>query len=334
MSISARVAAHRASAVALALALGACGGSSSKKGTASLTHAGTQPLAAARPVAGLRVTGTTALPAAVQLPAVTADGRGVLAVGGLDAADASVASIVLIGGSGTRIIGQLPLALHDIGATEIEGQAFTFGGGEPGGASDAIFRIGASGAQLTGRLPAASSDLSAATIDHTAYVVGGYTVSAPLRTIVAFTPGGHAHVVATMPRPLRYASVAAVGGRMLIAGGTSGETAQRAILSFDPASGVVRQIGELPRALTHAAGAALNGWFYVLGGRGEGLSDQTSAMLAIDPLSGAVHRAGTLPEALSDIGAATLGGHIIAVGGRNRAGTVSDRALTLAPVSR
>lgn len=320
--------------MALALTLGACGGSSSQSATASSAHAGTQPRAAVRPAMKLRVTGTTALPAAVQLPAVTADGHGALAVGGLDAADSSVASIVLIDGSGTRVIGQLPFALHDIGAAEIEGQAFTFGGGEPGGASDAIFRIGAAGAQLAGRLPAASSDLSAATIGHTAYVIGGYTVSAPLRTIVAFTPGGHARVAATMPRPLRYASVAAVGGRILIAGGTSGETAQRAILSFDPTSGTVRQIGELPRALTHAAGAALNGWFYVLGGRGESLTDQSSSVLAIDPRSAAVHRAGTLPEALSDIGATTLGGRVVAVGGRNRSGTVSDRALTLAPDTR
>jgi hypothetical protein len=280
------------------------------------------------------VTGTTALPAAVQLPAVAASAQGVLAVGGLDAADASVSSIVRIAGSGTRVIGQLPVALHDIGASAIAGQAFTFGGGEPSGTNGSIFRIGASGAQRVGALPLAASDTSAATIGHTAYVVGGYTVLAPLRTIVAFTPGSRARVVATMPRPLRYAAVASVGGRLLIAGGTSGETAERAILSFDPASGVVRGIGELPGALTHAAGAALNGWFYVLGGRGEGLSDQRSSMLAIDPRSGAVRHAGTLPEALSDLGAATLAGRIVAVGGRNRAGVVSDRALTLAPVSR
>jgi hypothetical protein len=40
-----------------------------------------------------------------------------------------------------------------------------------------------------------------------------------------------------MPRPLRYAAVAAVGGRLLIAGGTSGVTARREILLFDPATG-------------------------------------------------------------------------------------------------
>jgi len=41
-----------------------------------------------------------------------------------------------------------------------------------------------------------------------------------------------------IPRPLRYRPpVAAVGGRLLIAGGTSGpKRPQRAILAFDPAN--------------------------------------------------------------------------------------------------
>jgi hypothetical protein len=137
-----------------------------------------------------------------------------------------------------------------------------------------------------------------------------------------------------LPRPLRYASVAAVRGHVLIAGGTSGVTAQRAILSFDPATGRVRGIGELPYPVTHAAGAALNGWLYLLGGRSESLSGQRSSILAVDPLSGAVRPAGHLPQALSDLGAASLPDRIVAVGGRDSAGTVYDRALTLLPSAR
>jgi hypothetical protein len=180
----------------------------------------------------------------------------------------------------------------------------------------------------------AASDVAAATVGHTAYIVGGYTVSAPLRTIVAFTPGAGARIVATLPRPLRYASVAAVGGRVLIAGGTSGVIAERAILSFDPATGHVRRVGELPYSVTHAAGAALGGWLYVLGGRSESLSGQRSSILAVDPLNGAVQPAGRLPRALSDLGAASLPDRIVLVGGRESAGTVYDRALTLLPSAR
>lgn len=282
----------------------------------------------------LHVAAAARLPAPVQLPAVAAGANGAFAIGGLDAGDASVADVVLIDGAGAREATQLPLALHDAAAAQIGGQTYMFGGGEPSGTSESIFRITASGVRTVGHLPVGSSDIEAATIAHTAYVVGGYTLSAPLRTIVAFTPGGRARSVAMLPRPLRYAAVAAVGGRMLIAGGTSGETAERAILSFDPATHTVRQIGELPEALTHAAGASLNGWFYVIGGRGESLTDQRSSILAVDPRSGAVRPAGHLPEALSDMGAASLAGHILAVGGRNPAGRVYDQALTLIPTTR
>jgi hypothetical protein len=320
---------------AVALAVGGCGGggSGARARTSSRTPTAPAPHAPRVP-AKLRVGASTALPAAVQLPAVAPGAGGALSIGGLDAGDASVASAVLIDGSGAHEVTRLPLALHDAAAAQIDGQTYLFGGGEPGGASESIFRVAPSGVRSVGHLPVGTSDISAATVGHTAYLPGGYTVTAPLRTIVAFTPATGAHVVATRPRPLRYAAVAAVDGRVLIAGGTSGVIAERAILSFDPATRAVRQIGRLPYPVTHAAGASLNGWFYVLGGRSESLSGQRSSILAVDPRSGAVRPAGRLPEALSDIGAASLAGRVVTAGGRNPAGTVFDRALTLLPAPR
>jgi hypothetical protein len=323
-------------ATTFAFWLGACGGG--QTGTPVHARASTTGPARTKRVVNapltLRVASSTALPAAVQLPAVAPGAGGALAVGGLDAGDSSIASVVSIDGSGAREVAQLPLALHDAAAAQVDGQTYLFGGGEPDGTSQSIFRVAASGVRQAGRLPVGASDVAAATIAQTAYVVGGYTVSEPLKTIVAFTPATGARIVGTLPRPLRYAAVAAVDGHVLIAGGTSGVTAQRAILSFDPATRTTRPIGELPYPVTHAAGAALNGSFYVLGGRSDSPSGQRSSILAVDPRSGAVRPAGRLPEALSDMGATALAGHILAVGGRNSAGTVYDRALALAPVAR
>ena len=146
----------------------------------------------------------------------------------------------------------------------------------------------------------------------------------PLRSIFAYTPGRALRVVAEMPRPLRYAAVAAVDGRVYIAGGTSGTTARREILRFDPASGRVARIGRLPHPLTHAAGAALGGRFYVLGGRGAGLSTQRAGILAVEPATGRVRRAGRLPLALSDLSAGSFATHLTVVGGRDAAGRVQD----------
>lgn len=281
------------------------------------------------PHPALRVASIERLPAPVQLPAVAPDAGGALALSGLDALDSSVADMVRIDAGGAHSAGSLPLALHDAAAANIDGHVYLFGGGNAGSASAAIMRVQGTTADVVGRLPVGASDVAGASIGHTAFVVGGFTETVPLRTIVAYTPRVGTHIAAMLPLPLRYAAVAAVGGRLLIAGGTSGSSAQRAILSFDPASGVVSHLGELPRATTHAAGATLHELFYVIGGRGESLTTQTAAILAVNPATGKVRAAGRLPKAESDIGAASLPGSIVLVGGRDSAGQAQDRAMTL-----
>jgi hypothetical protein len=277
----------------------------------------------------LRVASVTRLPERIQLPAVADDAGGALAIGGLNAQDGSVASIVRIDSGGAHRVGSLPVSLHDAAAASVDGHTYLFGGGNAGSANAVIMRVQGAGARAVGGLPVGASDVAAATIGHTAYIVGGFTETVALRTILAYTPPSGVRVVARLPLPLRYAAVAAVGGRLLIAGGTAGTSAQRAILSFDPTSAVVRRIGALAHPLTHAAGASLNGIFYVIGGRGESLTAQSSAILAINPSSGKVSTAGHLPRALSDIGGASLPGRILLVGGRDSSGRAQDRALTL-----
>jgi N-acetylneuraminic acid mutarotase len=135
--------------------------------------------------------------------------------------------------------------------------------------------------------------------------------------------------VAETPSPRRTAALAAVGGRVLIAGGTTGTTAVRTILSFDPATGRVRRIGSLPFPLTHAAGATLNGRLLVIGGRSDSLTGQHHTILAVDPVTGAVRQAGSLPGALSDAGAASLGNRVLVLGGRDTTGRVHADILSV-----
>jgi N-acetylneuraminic acid mutarotase len=158
-------------------------------------------------------------------------------------------------------------------------------------------------------------------------VVGGYTGTAPLRSVLAFTPGRAVREVARLPRVLRYAAVAAVGDAVYVAGGTSGVRARREVLRFDPRTRTVRRVARLPVPLTHAAAAALGGRLYVLGGRGDDLASQRAAVYALD--GHRMVRAGRLPQALSDLGAATVGDRIVAVGGRDAAGAVHDEVLAL-----
>src|SRR5262249_56052584 len=102
-------------------------------------------------------------------------------------------------------------------------------------------------------LAAAGGGGAAAGLGGTAYVVGGYTGSSWLDTIVAWRPGSRARVVARLPSPLRYAAVAAVQGRILVAGGSLPTgAASDAVLSFDPATGRVRPIRRPPAPPPHA----------------------------------------------------------------------------------
>src|SRR5207248_212344 len=125
--------------------------------------------------------------------------------------------------------------------------------------------------------------------------------------------------------------VAAIGGQLIVAGGTRGEEATREVYSFDPGDGHVKLIGTLPHPLTHAAAAALGDRVYVIGGRGADQGSQTGAILAVDPISGRIRPAGRLPMALSDVGAATIGGAVMIAGGRQSNGVLSRRLYALRP---
>ena len=87
-------------------------------------------------------------------------------------------------------------------------------------------------------MPQPASDVGAAAIAGTAYVVGGYTGTRWLNTIVAWRPGQRRRVVAHLPQTLRYAAVTAVGGKLVIAGGSlENGTASDAVLASIPATG-------------------------------------------------------------------------------------------------
>jgi N-acetylneuraminic acid mutarotase len=140
-------------------------------------------------------------------------------------------------------------------------------------------------------------------------------------------------VVAHLPAPTRYAAATATDRGVVIAGGSIGPAASRALLRFDPATGRVMRIGTLPAPLTHAAAATLDGVAYVIGGRGAAPDTPSDAILAVDPATGAVRLAGRLPRPLSDAGAAAVAGHILVVGGRS-AGTPIRDVYEVTPTAR
>ena len=323
---------------AASAAVTGCGshpGASHDRATSAVPGTTPAKVGTARPRAavgvGLHVVRSRSLPAPVQLPGLARAGTSVIAVGGLDSADGSVADVVRVAPGTPRRVGALPAAIHDVGATTLGSSLYVFGGGSASGPTAAITQVASGGStRPAGHLPVAMSDTTAVTMGATAYVIGGYTTTTPLRSVLAFRPGHAPREVAALPHPVRYAAAAAVGGHLLIAGGTDGTTARDEIVSVDPVRHRTRVIGHLPARLAHAAGAALGGRFYVLGGRGDGAVSQRRGIWAIDPVTGRVRSAGRLPTALSDLAATAARSRLLVAGGRDAHAGVHRELLVLA----
>ena len=266
------------------------------------------------------------MPAPVQLPALALNGRTVVALGGLDSADTSVANVTRVQPAPARVTGMLPQAVHDAGAAAIGGRVYVFGGGTAAGAVDAIVQVGRG---VVAHLPQPASDVESVRVGNAILVVGGYTGVQPLRSVVSYRPGRGVQRVADLPHPLRYAAAAAVpGGVLLVAGGTDGVHARDEIVRVDPTRHRATVIGRIPAALSHLAGTVLGRTLYLFGGRSDaGTARRT--IWGVDTRSGRVKAVGRLPFGLSDAAAITTGDRILLVGGRTTAGRVSDRVWEL-----
>jgi hypothetical protein len=220
-----------------------------------------------------------------------------------------IGSNAILGGTPAhlRVIGHLPAATHD-GAAVASGRfAVLYGGGETVSRPTVLRVDSASGAVRTLRpLDEPLSDLGAVTIRGRTFLVGGYTGASYASAILRVGRGDRTVTVARLPVGLRYAGVAALDGRIFVAGGLTPSGESRAVYVFDPASSTVRRIATLPRPEAHAALAALGSRLYLVGGR---------SVLRIDPASGSVSRAAMVPRALTDPNAVTVGRRLVILGG-------------------
>lgn len=313
--------------VLLVVTLSACGGSSGSSSTRTSGGAHNRAKLRQAVLSSLSAASIGSLPAAVEDAAVAplSDGRLAL-LGGIDSSQTSTDSVLLLSGASASQHGALPNPQHDAQAATLGPDVYVFGGGQLS-SYDHILRYDPStaGATEAGALPSPASDVAVVSIGNTAYIVGGYTGASWLDTIVAWTPGSNPRVVARLPVGLRYAAVAVADSRIIIAGGTApSDTSTDAILSFDPATGVVTALGHLPFALTHASAVFLDGRVVVVGGRREASGGEIPTILAINPLTGAVSTVGQLPQPLSDAAVALDGNRIVVAGGDNGSGPQSS----------
>jgi hypothetical protein len=239
--------------------------------------------------------------AAVALP-----GGRLLVIGGLGSNE------ILAGPpSRLRVIGRLPTPIHDAAAALSGRFVSLYGGGESVSVPTVLRIDPASGAVLPLRpLDEPLSDLGAVNVGGTTYLVGGYTGTKYASAILRVGANDRTTTAARLPAGTRYAGLAALGGKLYVAGGlrTTGLTAT--VWQIDPRAGTVRHVATLPAPEAHAALAAVRGRLYLVGGR---------SILRIDPTRGAVTRIASLPQALTDPNAVRLGRHVVIIGGGTNA---------------
>ena len=213
---------------------------------------------------------------------LTAGGR-LLVVGGLhgSVSEPGIFSVDSMSGS-VRSVGSLPAGVHDAAGALVGGQGVVFGGGSPATVPGVesftpppppghLGSYPSARATTSAQLPQPRSDATAATIGSRAYIVGGYTGSQPDATVLSTADGRTFRSVASLPVPVRYPAVAALGGKLFVFGGQAVSGPQSGqpvddIQAVDPGTGSASVVGHLPEPLQGAAAAVLGGHIYLAGG--------------------------------------------------------------------
>ncbi len=272
-------------------------------------------------------------------------GRRLVLLGGLNGSTSASGVFALETASGALAqIGSLHAGVHDAAGAVVGGRDLVFGGGSPATVA-AVEAFPSSPSGGAGPLPTPRSDAAAATIGATTYVVGGYDGSGPDPQVLATTDGRTFQTVASLPIPVRYPAVAALGGKLYVFGGEALSGAQAGkpvddVQVVDPATRSASIVSHLPEPLEASAAVVLQGRIYLAGGdtttpqsattgvgttqlepavsaNGPGGLDTVGTVWAYDQVTERALVAGRLQVPVSHAGVAVLGSRAWLVGGES-----------------
>ena len=132
--------------------------------------------------------------------------------------------------------------------------------------------------------------------------------------VLRYDGGGRTTTIARLPTGLRYAGVAALDGRIYVAGGLAAGRETRDLFVVRPRAGTVRRIGALPAPAAYGALVAFRHALYLIGGKTSG-GKPLATVLRIDPRTGTSAVAARLPHGLVDPSAVALDNAIVVLGG-------------------
>ncbi|MDQ3701824.1 MAG: hypothetical protein M3442_13020 [Chloroflexota bacterium] len=211
----------------------------------------------------------------------------------------------------------LNIPRDDFGLTAVGGRLFAIGGmtGARGNALDSVEVFDPSSASWSraGRLGAPTSSLGAATLHERVYAVGGARddLEVPLNWV--WSPGPVSQSRATawesaapLLQPRLGHGLAALSGRLYVAGGLHRGEATATMEAYDPQRDRWSAVAPLPEPRFNLGLVALGGRLYAIGGSGTDRRPAAS-LFHYDPVADRWRTGTSMPEALSNFGVAPLG---------------------------
>ena len=221
-----------------------------------------------------------------------------LAVPVHDTAGADVAGTPLVVGGGNateqdvvqaydagtwRVVGHLPTTRSDLNVVGLGSKALVIGGYDGSAVPTPVLRLSRDGSTSSaGALATGVRYAAVARVGGAVYVLGGEVSGRELDTVQRVDLAtGRTRVVARLPVATGHAMAAAVGGRVVLAGGrTAPDVQTRTVWLFDPTTARFTRAGTLPSALSDSAVWASGRHVWLLGGESPAVTDRVVELTA------------------------------------------------------
>ena len=218
-----------------------------------------------------------------------------------------------------------PLEATEVAAAAVGDKVYVVGGLTPAGSSNRLFIYDAftdtwrEGAPLP--LPGGVDHANLAAVNGKVYFVGGIRIGSDFVTgrTFEYDPAANTWTErASMPTPRGASGVAALDGRIYVAGGLTASASVNNFEAFDPAANSWVVLPSMPTARDHLTAQAVGGKFYAIAGR---RNDNFRANEEYDPATNRWTVRAPIPTARGGLGSGTIGGRIQVFGGEGPSGT-------------